>query len=765
MASKPLLLWIFTLLLLLPPSGTHTLELDGVKIHAVVRPVRLHSQHKRDLEPSRPDVVKYAMKLDGKDIEMHLERNTGLLTKDYSETQYTENGARITTTPKDLDHCYYQGKISNDEESIVSMSTCDGLRGYFQTAEQRYLIEPLSEDGEGDHAVLKFDDANNETKTCGVTNTTWEGVDSLPPRTSKSRSRASQPTLLQQQKYIELYLVADTREFKKMDSDENKLRKRMFEIVNYVNAVYRPLNTFIALTGLAVWKQQDMISVTSSAGANLDKFTEWRNSELVKVKRHDNAHLISAIDFDGATVGLAYIGTLCGSHSTGVVQDHNPRAIAVGATLSHEMGHNLGMNHDSGGCVCPAASCIMAAALSYSVPREFSSCSTQSYEKFLDTRNPECILNKPDRNSLVSPPVCGNGFQEKGEECDCGTLQECTNPCCNATTCKLTDGSECAAGDCCQDCKLAPPTLECRAKHDECDLAEYCTGKSAQCPEDVFSVNGIPCQNGKGYCYNGQCPQLADQCVKMWGGTAEVADKSCFQQNKRGLYYAFCKRTKDQYIPCQSQDIMCGKLFCKNGNSNPNYGRMVMFNNCKATFYSDSDNDFGQVDSGTKCGDGKVCSQNECVDLETAYRATNCSAKCKGHGVCNHKLQCQCEPGWLPPNCDRKEDHPLPSGGVIAIAVIACLLVLAGLIIVGVLLWKRRKAAPSSTGHRMQKKGYAVNNARFNAPHQTPSNQSPSTTIRPKGPPPPPPASKTSRPLHQNFVEARKALRPPPPRV
>lgn len=29
----------------------------------------------------------------------------------------------------------------------------------------------------------------------------------------------------------------------------------------------------------------------------------------------------------------------------------------------------------------------------------------------------------------------------------------------------------------------------------------------------------------------------------------------------------------------------------------------------------------------------QVCSQNECVDLETAYRNTNCSAKCRGNAV------------------------------------------------------------------------------------------------------------------------------------
>lgn len=51
---------------------------------------------------------------------------------------------------------------------------------------------------------------------------------------------------------------------------------------------------------------------------------------------------------------------------------------------------------------------------------------------------------------------------------------------------------------------------------------------------------------------------------------------------------------------------MCGKLFCHDGQANPNYGRMVRFGNCKASFYDDHTQDYGQVDAGTKCGDGKV---------------------------------------------------------------------------------------------------------------------------------------------------------------
>uniref|UniRef100_A0A8C4IBN3 ADAM metallopeptidase domain 28 n=1 Tax=Dicentrarchus labrax TaxID=13489 RepID=A0A8C4IBN3_DICLA len=595
-------------------TESHGHKFEEVKDYEVVRPVRLHTVRKRHAEVNFSVFQITEILMAGfMNFFKSLFIISELLTKDYTETYYQEDGTQVTTSPTNIDHCYYHGKIVNDNKSSVSISTCDGLRGYFRTSAQRYLIEPLSGGVEGDHAVMTFNETDSTPAVCGVTNTSWS--DDFEPPTSRSRSRSG---------YV------------KMKRDQTELRKRIFEIVNFVNMAYKPLRTFIALVGLEIWSNGDLISVTPPAGANLDAFMKWRNSVLVQRTKHDNAQLISGIDFEGATVGLAFIGTLCSGHSVGVIQDHNDRAIAVGATLAHEMGHNLGMNHDdSSACACSGDSCIMAAALSWNIPRTFSSCSSNNYEKYLTSRNPSCLLDKPDYQALVGLSVCGNGFVEKGEQCDCGTVEECTNPCCNATTCTLSEGSQCAQGECCDNCKILPRSKECRRKQHDCDLAEYCDGQSTTCPEDVFAVNGLPCDGGLGYCYNGQCPQRANQCVKMYGTKARL---DCYNQNTRGTYYAFCRRpSNDKYIPCQKEDVYCGKLFCHSSQENPNYGRMVRYGDCKAAFFSDYTTDYGQVDAGTKCGDGKVCSQNECVDLETAFRNTNCSAKCPGHAVSTYQ--------------------------------------------------------------------------------------------------------------------------------
>ncbi|MCP3666613.1 MAG: hypothetical protein GY696_29625, partial [Gammaproteobacteria bacterium] len=161
--------------------------------------------------------------------------------------------------------------------------------------------------------------------------------------------------------------------------------------------------------------------------------------------------------------------------------------------------------------------------------------------------------------------MCGNGFVEPGEECDCGLREHCDNPCCNPETCRMYANATCATGrifnfslvldpkfeinhfrhikevvnndyiqlfsskalqitvfnikllpkeiclvfrsdtfktpswnfpfsclgKCC-DLKTCQPKLPgeiCRLAEHECDLPEYCTGKSEFCPSDIFKVS------------------------------------------------------------------------------------------------------------------------------------------------------------------------------------------------------------------------------------------------------------------------------------
>ena len=52
-------------------------------------------------------------------------------------------------------------------------------------------------------------------------------------------------------------------------------------------------------------------------------------------------------DFTGSTIGIAYLNTMCGGASVGIVQDRHRAALATGSTFAHEIGHLFGMDHDN----------------------------------------------------------------------------------------------------------------------------------------------------------------------------------------------------------------------------------------------------------------------------------------------------------------------------------------------------------------------------------------------------------------------------------
>ena len=112
--------------------------------------------------------------------------------------------------------------------------------------------------------------------------------------------------------------------------------------------------------------------------------------------------------------------------------------------------------------------------------------------------------------------------------------QECTDLCCNASTCQLVDGAQCCTGDCCNStCQYKAYGTTCRAADGECDIAEYCSGDSGECPTDDHKLDGTACASNTGYCYEGVCPSHDSQCQFHFGSgvfNCGVRDYHMWQQ-------------------------------------------------------------------------------------------------------------------------------------------------------------------------------------------------------------------------------------------
>ena len=83
-------------------------------------------------------------------------------------------------------------------------------------------------------------------------------------------------------------------------------------------------------------------------------------------------------------------------------------------------------------------------------PYKFSTCARKQFEGFLADGRMLCLLNNPNEPSYPSGGSnCGNGIVDPGEDCDCGAINQCDNPCCDPITCRFLQDAQCAAGECC----------------------------------------------------------------------------------------------------------------------------------------------------------------------------------------------------------------------------------------------------------------------------------------------------------------------------
>ncbi|ELW72192.1 Disintegrin and metalloproteinase domain-containing protein 7 [Tupaia chinensis] len=616
------------------------------------------------------------------------------------------------------DHCFYQGSIIHEFDSAASISTCNGLSGFFRVRDQRYLIQPVKYSDEGEHLVFKY----NPRVTYAANYSCVES--NFTQKTAPSNTRSKEDTKMEstpKEKYVELFIVADDNVYRRNSHPQSKLRNRIWGMVNFVNMIYKTLDIHVTLVGFEIWTNGDKIELDSNIETTLLRFSTWQETILKKRKNFDHALLLSGKWLYTHAQGISYRGGMCLPYSSSsVIKDLLPDINIVANRMAHELGHNLGMLHDEFPCTCPSGKCVMDSSGSITI--KFCKCSHIQHQQYLKDYKPTCMHNIPFPEKLHDFPYCGNKKVDEGEECDCGPVQECTNPCCDAHKCVLKPGFTCAEGECCEFCQMKKAGSMCRPARDECDLPEVCTGHSPGCPKDQFQVNGFPCKNKESYCFRGKCPSRGDQCSELFDDGAKKSPDICYKMNKKGNKFGYCKNKDNKFLPCEDKDIKCGKIYCAGGQHSSLLGEDKTYHlrdskqnatiKCKTLFLYHNSKDVGLVASGTKCGDGMVCSNGECLNIEKVYNSTNCPS-CDENAVDGHEPECPCEeqaPGYWEETLNVTN---------IAILVVVLILVIIGVVVVTLLIrykkcikLKQVQSPPRDT-RGVENKGY------FGDEHQT----------------------------------------------
>jgi PKD repeat protein len=277
--------------------------------------------------------------------------HSGIISDKYQVISATENGQ---TKHRGTHALPMQGKVQNVSNSRVSLTFNHGfIYGFVRLGQQTFFIEPLKhfeKQAASDMFVLynTNDIKPGPDMTCGVKTT--EKEESRLKQGLESRSTG-------QCKVIEYALASDFQMFTAYGGNSG-VENHNIGVLNNVQTNFDDefadeLQYEIVEQWISNCSSCDPWTSSTNAEILLQAFSEWGPSGFSNT--HDNASLWTKRDFDGSTIGIAWLGTVCYSLRYNCLQDFTSNAAFKRVLMAHEIGHNFDATHNTG-IMAPAVS-------------------------------------------------------------------------------------------------------------------------------------------------------------------------------------------------------------------------------------------------------------------------------------------------------------------------------------------------------------------------------------------------------------------------
>ncbi|XP_072420807.1 A disintegrin and metalloproteinase with thrombospondin motifs 4-like [Chiloscyllium punctatum] len=376
----------------------------------------------------------------------------------------------------------------------------------------------------------------------------WEAVAvpgwvaSDPPGGTKSRRGRS----ISRTRHVELLVVADFSLYQALGSD---IREYLLVLFAAADRLYRhpslASDVRLAVTRILVMRHSsEGPEVLQEAQQTLHNFCEWQRQMRARPEwageKYDAAVLLTRENLCQEhfceSLGLAHIGTVCETNlNCAVIQDIG---LQSAFTVAHEIGHLLGMPHDSSDiCIqvgeLPSSNQMMSNLLTridYAEP--WSRCSSKLSLGFFESGRADCLLNKPEVSLAESAPLAGRNYDADQQ-------------------CRLTFG----------------PGHRWRPGSDPCRIL-WCVawrqGKWFHASKQLPAADGTDCGQGR-VCMRGECVsnwQQAKpidgnwgswgpwgQCSRTCGGGVQFSRRRC-DNPLPAAFGRYCQGRRDIFQSC-----------------------------------------------------------------------------------------------------------------------------------------------------------------------------------------------------------------------
>ncbi|KAE8736888.1 hypothetical protein FOCC_FOCC017655, partial [Frankliniella occidentalis] len=402
------------------------------------------------------------------------------------------------------------------------------------------------------------------------------------------------PRSVSTEKHVEVLLVAD--QSMTAFHEDGDIETYLLTIMNMVASMYHDptIGNLINIVVVRIilmdelTSEEETFNSTVNADATLGSFCRWASqmnpADESHPHHHDVAVLVTRVDICAKshtpcnTLGVAHVGGMCSSNrACSVTQDNG---VVLAYTIAHELGHNLGMTHDTETLGCPrkvdGVLHVMTPTFEADNHRmAWSPCSRRSVTAFLDDGKGACLDDAPTLGGYQYPDLPAGSMYGAEHQCHlqfgteesevCSELEEwCQDQQCTEIS-ELPEpvpGGWSAWGEwgpCSRTCGAGVSTMERRCDHPTPRHGgAYCLGERRRyrvcstqpCPEDAPSFRAVQCAAYNNRTYKGAnytwlpyfdsaepcelyCADADDTVIVPWGGA--VADGTPCNVGRRDM--------------------------------------------------------------------------------------------------------------------------------------------------------------------------------------------------------------------------------------